>query len=104
MSSRYAVLGLACLVVSCGADEPRWSVTQAESIATVRGTPINDPTCRGVGEATDDRYERFRCRAGARRPSETVDTVAVLYELLPTGDYPDHTLENVSFVGGPGIP
>ena len=102
------VLALTSMLAACGEDEPRWTAAQAESIAFVRGTPVNDPTCRGVGPAPGERYARFRCTAGARRPSETVDTVAVLYELVPEDEYGGprsaHRLENVSFVGGPGIP
>lgn len=102
-------LVLTSMLVACGAGgEPRWTVPQAESIAVVRGTPVNDPRCQGVGSAVDERYERFRCTAGARRPGEDLDTVAVLYELVPEEEYSGpasaHMLENVTFVGGPGIP
>jgi len=89
-------------------DSVRWTVQQAESIASVRGTPVRPRRCHGRGPAERDdgalTYERFACVAGARRPGETVDTVAVLYDLLPRGAYPDHELANVRFVGGPGIP
>ena len=96
-------------LAACADEQPvRWTTTQAESISVVRGTPINRPTCEGVGQRVDGRYERFRCTAGARRPGETLDTVAVRYELEPTEEYSGassaHRLENVSFLGGPGIP
>jgi hypothetical protein len=105
---RSSALALATMLAACGDDQARWTAAQAESIAVVRGTPVNDPRCRGVGQAMGERYDRFRCTAGARRPSETIDTVAVLYELVPEEEYAGpasaHRLENVSFVGGPGIP
>jgi hypothetical protein len=48
------------------------------------------------------------CVAGGRNPADPVDTVAVLYELKPLEAYDGpssgHALENVRFVGGPGIP
>jgi hypothetical protein len=103
-----SALALSMMFAACGAHQARWTAAQAESIGVVRGTPVNDPQCRGVGPPMDERYDRFRCTAGARRPSETVDTVAVLYELVPEEEYAGpasaHRLENVSFVGGPGIP
>jgi hypothetical protein len=103
------LLALTLTLAACaGGGEARWTVEQAESIRHVRGTAVNEPRCEGVGPPTDDRYERFRCTAGARRPSETFDSVAVLYELVPEAEYSGarsaHRLENVSFLGGPGIP
>jgi hypothetical protein len=102
-----AALALSVLA-ACGGEGAAWTVREAESIAAVRGTPINDPKCRGLGLPTNGRYRRFGCTAGARRPGETADTVAILYELVPRGEYAgprsDHDLENVRFVGGPGIP
>jgi hypothetical protein len=108
VSKMLLAAGLAALA-ACGGEEPiRWTATQAESISVVRGTPINSPSCTGVGRPLDGRYERFRCTAGARRPGETLDTVAVNYELEPEEEYSGpgsaHRLENVSFLGGPGIP
>ena len=103
------LLALTLALAACsGGDEPRWTVAEAESVRVVRGTPVSDPRCRGVGEEADGRYDRFSCRAGARRPSEAFDSVAVLYELVPEEEYAGpgtaHRLENVSFLGGPGIP
>jgi hypothetical protein len=105
----WRLLALTLTLAACSADaEPRWTAAQAESIERVRGTPVNEPRCRGLGEVVDERFERFSCRAGARRATETYDTVAVLYDVIPEDEYegPDsaHRLENVSFVGGPGIP
>jgi hypothetical protein len=69
---------------------------------------VSEPRCRGIGAGGDERFERFRCTAGARRPGESIDTVAVFYELVPEAAYSGtesaHRLERVSFVGGPGIP
>ena len=47
-----------------------------------------------------ERYRRLSCVAGAR--GERFDTVAVLFDVRPTSD-DDHELENVQFIGGPGI-
>ena len=111
MSSRTKpLLALALAgVAACGGDDPvRWTVPQAESVAVVRGMPVNDPRCEGVGSEVDERFGRFRCTAGARRPTESFDSVAVHYELVPEEEYSGpasrHRLENVSFLGGPGIP
>jgi hypothetical protein len=111
MSSRTApllALGLTVVAACGGEGATRWTVEQAESIAVVRGTPVNDQRCQGIGAEVNERFERFRCTAGARRPTESVDTVAVLYELVPEEDYNGpasrHRLEKVSFLGGPGIP
>lgn len=91
-----------------GSSEPAWTVRQAESIAVVRGTPVEVRHCRGLGPVDDRRYRRFECLAGARAPTDPVETVAVRYVLFPLGDYDGrespHRLTNVQFIGGPGIP
>jgi hypothetical protein len=96
------------LLAACGSDPPAWRVAEAESITVVRGTPVRNVECRGERGAGDGRYRRFACVAGARLRGETLDTVAVLYDLVPRAQYEgpssDHELENVRFVGGPGIP
>jgi hypothetical protein len=106
--TRAVVASALTALAACGGEEPAWSVRQAESITLVRGTPVRQPECRGVGVGRNGRYGRFTCTAGARRPGEVTDTVAVLYELVPRGNYDgprsDHDLENVRFIGGPGIP
>jgi hypothetical protein len=110
MASVTRVLGACTLVLlaACGGDQPAWSVLEAESIAIVRGTPVRNVECSGERPVGDGRYRRFACSAGARRHGETLDTVAVLYDLVPRGEFQgpgsDHELENVRFVGGPGIP
>jgi hypothetical protein len=82
-------------------------VAQAEAIGSVRGLPVRVRECHGRGQRVGDerpaRYRRLSCVAGARLPGERFDTVAVLFDVRPTGD-DDHDLENVHFVGGPGIP
>ena len=91
---------------------PYWPAWQAESISTVRGMPVRGRDCRGVGRAIVDdgvrRYRRFRCAARARAPWETYDTIAVLYMVHSLGPYAGpaspHTLTQVHFIGGPGIP
>jgi hypothetical protein len=103
-----ALTALALGLCACGGEEDRaWTVAQAESVTTVRGMPVRVRECRPLGDASGDggarRYERFRCVAGARLPGEPFDSVAVLYELRPTGES-DHELRRVRFIGGPGIP
>jgi hypothetical protein len=94
-------------LVACGEEDKAWTVRQAESIDEVRGMTVRVRQCRGIGAARSDeepdRYERLRCVAGARRPSESFDSVAVLYEIRPTSAS-DYELRNVRFIGGPGIP
>ena len=93
-------------------DEATWTIAEAESISAVRGLRVRVEQCRGLGTAEGEgataRYRRFMCVAGGRNPADPVDTVAVLYELKPLEAYDgpssEHALENVRFVGGPGIP
>lgn len=70
--------------------------------------PVNVRGCRGINPIGSDRFRRFDCVAGARMPSDAVDTVAVLYELRPLGSYDGarsrYMLVDVRFFGGPGIP
>jgi hypothetical protein len=89
-----------------------WSVGQAKSIATIRSMRVRVRECRGFGRALVEdgvrRYRHFRCVAGTRAPWERYDTIAVLYVLHPLGPYfgsrSRHTLTQVRFIGGPGIP
>jgi hypothetical protein len=101
------LLVLVLALSACGGDEPGWTVRQAESIDSVRGLPVRVRECRGIGEATRDgatrRYERFRCLAGARLEGERIDTVAVRYDIRTTSRS-EFELQNVQFIGGPGIP
>jgi hypothetical protein len=104
------------MAVACGgADDAAsvmWTPQQAASITTVRGMHVDVRTCRGLGRPRHDRgatqFRRFACVAGARLPTETYDTVGVHYMLRPLGEYhgpsSKHALENVRFIGGPGIP
>jgi hypothetical protein len=102
---------LPLLVLALGAcggeDRSSWTVRQAESVTEVRGLPVRVRQCRGLGEVSRDgperRYERFRCLAGARLEGERFDTVAVRYVIRPTSDS-EYELQNVRFIGGPGIP
>jgi hypothetical protein len=100
---------------ACGEEDAAvatWTVREAESISSVRGLPVRVRECRGLGAARRDggsaRFARFACVAGGRSPGEPFDTVAVLYELRVLGEYEGresrYVLENVRFIGGPGIP
>jgi hypothetical protein len=88
-------------------DEAGWTVDRAESITNIRGMTVRVLQCRGLGTAAGEkgvrRYQRFVCEAGARRVGESYDTVGVFYEIRvrASGGY---ALENVRFIGGPGIP
>jgi hypothetical protein len=101
------LLVLVLALSACGGDEPGWTVRQAEAVTEVRGLPVRVRECRGLGEVTRDgatrRYERFRCLAGARLEGERFDTVAVRYDIRNTSGS-EFELENVQFIGGPGIP
>jgi hypothetical protein len=85
-----------------------WTVRQAESVDVIRGMRVNVKGCRGIGAKRSNRFHQFDCVAGARLPRDAVETVAVLYELRPVGPYSGarsrYVLENVRFLGGPGIP
>jgi hypothetical protein len=107
--SSGTLLGLALAVGAvlgaCDGDgrEAGWTTVEAESIASVRGLPVEVRRCEGIGEAEEQRYRRLRCVAGARLPGERFDTVAVTFEVVP-GEGERPRLENVRFFGGPGIP
>ena len=102
-----AVLALGACAGEEAAEDRGWTVREAESISSVRGLPVRVRHCRGLGDAFRDgealRYDRLACVAGARLPDEEVDTVAVLYELVPR-DASTYELREVRFIGGPGIP
>jgi hypothetical protein len=109
----HALTLAVALAAGCyGGQEASWTVAEAESISAVRGLRVRVEHCQGLGTAegkgASARYRRFMCVAGGRNPSDPVDTVAVLYELKPLEAYDGpaskHALENVRFVGGPGIP
>jgi hypothetical protein len=106
-SSLVALTAVAIAPGGCGNEDGGWTVAQAESITSVRGLPVRVRECRGVGDASGQgaarRYERLRCLAGARLPGERFDTVAVRYEIQPTGGS-EYELRKVRFIGGPGIP
>jgi hypothetical protein len=107
------VTGLLLVLVFAGcargdkSSEPLWSVRQAESITSIRGTPVRVRYCRGRGGQAD-RYRSFECLAGARTASDPYDTVGIFYVLHPLGEYEgrrsNYRLSNVRFVGGPGVP
>ncbi|HEU6445761.1 MAG TPA: hypothetical protein VFL61_11945 [Gaiellaceae bacterium] len=98
-------LALAALAACDGGEVEGWTVEQAENAVTsVRGLPVRQPRCRGLGraEAEPPRYLQFACSAGARAPGERFETVAVLYELHVRDS--GYVLRAIRFVGGPGIP
>jgi hypothetical protein len=112
---RYAICAaIAIGVAACSRSNAaqregwRWTVREAESITVIRGTPVNVRSCRGVGENDSGRFRGFKCVAGTRLETDPVDTVAVFYELRPTGSFEGsrsrYVLTKVRFVGGPGIP
>jgi hypothetical protein len=103
VSFALATLGVAWLAACAGSEEGGWTVRQAESIRSVRGMPVRVLNCRGLGSGRKRRYARFACIAGARTAGETYDTVGVFYDVVPqeNGGY---RLENVKFIGGPGVP
>jgi hypothetical protein len=106
---RASLLLLLVLATGCGDDSSGllWTVEQAESITSIRGTPVRVRQCRGLA-GEDGRFSRFECLASARTAFDRFDTVGVFYVLQPLGEYEGprsrHRLSNVRFVGGPGIP
>lgn len=85
-----------------------WTVKQAESITSIRGTPVRVRECKGLGKARERvLYRHFSCVAGTRLRYQPIDTVAVTYVLHPLGGYSGrrsrHVTTNVKFVGH-GVP
>lgn len=107
-----ALVVLVCFTTAWVADEDSatvlWTERQAESIASIRGMPVHDAECRGLGAGEEAEYKRFDCMAGGRAPWQTYDTVAVSYVLHPLAEYDGprsrHRVTRVRFVGGPGVP
>jgi hypothetical protein len=111
--SAIALVSAAIAGTACGSRSGEyWRQREAASITTIRGMPVHVLECRGLGKAVVDngvrRYRDFRCLAGGRAPGETYDTVGVFYVLRALGPYVGprsrHTLTQVRFIGGPGIP
>jgi hypothetical protein len=104
-----------CVGLACSAREDRqrevplawWSVRQAESVTSIRGTPVHVLGCKGLGRgrriAATTLHRAFACLAGARLSHQRVDTVAVEYVLRPLGPYRGrssrYALEDVHFSG-----
>jgi hypothetical protein len=78
------------LLPACGeasAPPTYWSVEEAESIKRVRGTPLAITDCKGLGEARDSAYRRFRCSGRVVAPAVPQLPVRVRYVLNPRGAY-----------------
>lgn len=65
-----------------------WTVSQAESIRLIRGTPLKITKCAGLGEQRASAYERFSC-VGVHWPKGLAYPlpVRVRYVLNPRGEY-----------------
>jgi hypothetical protein len=98
---------VAAALAGCSDDHAQrggWTVEQAKAVTTIRGMRVRVIRCRGIGKSDGTpRYKRFVCEAGTRRPSDTIDTVGIHYEIRVRNSS-EHELENVEFYGGPGIP
>jgi hypothetical protein len=113
LTASRLVTGLLVVLVSAGcangdkSSDRLWTVRQAESITSIRGTPVRVRHCRGRG-GDANRFESFECLASSRAASDRYDTVGVFYVLHPLGEYEgrrsNYRLSNVRFIGGPGIP
>jgi hypothetical protein len=107
------VIVLTAALVAPGAaahDRPGnlWTENQAESITSIRGTPVRVRHCEGLGTARGRfLYRHFSCVAGTRLRYQPIDTVAVTYVLHPLGHYSGpnsrYALTNVRFIGH-GVP
>jgi hypothetical protein len=96
--TRASRVPLCCLVgaiVACGASRPAesdhtrfWTVSQAESIKLVRGTPLKTTACKGLGQRHASVYRRFSC-VGVHWPKDLAYPlpVRVRYVLNPRGKY-----------------
>lgn len=104
LATSYFAAG--CADASDSADR-LWTVEQAESITSIRGTPVRVRQCRGRGPRAE-RYRSFSCLASTRAAGDRYDTVGIFYVLEPLGKYrglrSSHRLKNVRFIGGPGVP
>jgi hypothetical protein len=83
------VIGL--VSAACGrSDHPSgfWTKAQAESIRSIRGTPLERTTCTGRGEERESAYRRFFC-VGVHWPRGLAYPlpVRVRYVLAPLGQF-----------------
>ena len=95
--------GIVLTCLACGGSQPVsprfWTVSQAESIRLIRGTPLKTTKCTGLGEQRVSAYERFSC-VGVHWPKGLLP-VRVRYVLNPRGKYrgreSSHLATNVYF-------
>lgn len=85
-----------------------WTEKQAESITSIRGTPVRVRECKGLGKPREGvLFRHFSCVAGTRLRYQPIDTVAVTYILHPLGKYRGRNSRyvptKVKFVGH-GVP
>jgi hypothetical protein len=79
----------AVVAPACGESRPAefWTVKQAESIKSIRGTTLETTTCTGIGASRASGYRRFSC-TGKTTPRSLPDLpVRVRYVLDPRGEY-----------------
>jgi hypothetical protein len=83
------VIGLVCAACGTSGHPSRyWTKSQAESIRSVRGTPLKTTTCTGRGEERESGYRRFFC-VGVHWPKGLGYSlpVRIRYVLAPLGQY-----------------
>ena len=74
---------------ACGESRPAefWTLKQAESVKSIRGTTLDTTSCTGLGTSRGSGYRRFSC-TGATTPSALPELpVRVRYVLNPRGEY-----------------
>jgi hypothetical protein len=85
----FFLLGV-LMLSACGdgsAPPTYWSVEEAESIKRVRGTPLAITDCKGLGDARDSAYRRFRCTGRVVAPAVPQLPIRLRYVLNPRGAY-----------------
>ena len=89
--SPKGLLVVVALVAATACSDSRppefWTVEQAESIKSVRGTSLEKTGCTGVGSSRDSAYRRFSCVGTTKASALPQVPIRVRYVLNSRGEY-----------------
>jgi hypothetical protein len=81
------VVGIAASACTDSRPADFWTVEEAETIRTIRGTTLQATECKGIGQSRSSGYRRFSC-IGETTPKALPELpVRVTYVLNTRGEY-----------------